>query len=632
MTQRTIEPYRDRTLPERFLRWIETIRARFKTIPNYTESNGSPEGVIFGQKADRYYDLTADEVYIKTTQGGNTGWVLITTGGQDATFQGFGQWRFRTAVDAFPAAGRLQFDDLVISNATEFYLNVTNDNGVDMSNFLALIQANDLVYVQISNDSTQYVVMQVDTPVLNGSVYTFPILLAEGVGSAPTNNTPVSVVVASTSSGGGSGFVSLTEDIATFNGDLLTVDVAAGNSPLVAMQFDNLVPGMAVFDLGGVGSGSTNHTIYRSRDQTGATFWELIDDHSLSSSNHRLYWRRDDGQRYLEFDRSGEIRIGGSESTELVFIDITNDQVCVRNDATFYLEQTAANANITGHGQLRVEASDDSLHYITEAGVDFDLTASGGGVAPGTVDDAALKWDTGTVAWIEATDVKFEGNGRVDFLSASSAILRLNTSGAALDEKVTDMRMANFSGWVIQSVSDGGFNGPALMAANRTGTAWQNLVIQTDVEILGSLYFFNSTGVQADLSNRGQLWIDVADDLLHYQDEFGVPQVLDPSLSELNIQNGNYTLLITDKGKTIAKQSGGAGETHTIPANASVAYKIGTWVAWDNDGGGDLTIAITTDTLVGTDGVTGSRTLGDNERALIQKIAATRWRYSASDL
>jgi hypothetical protein len=63
-----------------------------------------------------------------------------------------------------------------------------------------------------------------------------------------------------------------------------------------------------------------------------------------------------------------------------------------------------------------------------------------------------------------------------------------------------------------------------------------------------------------------------------------------------------------------------------------VPYKIGTWVAFDNDGGGDLTIAITTDVLVGTDGVTGSRTLGDNQRAMAQKIDTTRWRYQATDL
>ena len=102
--------------------------------------------------------------------------------------------------------------------------------------------------------------------------------------------------------------------------------------------------------------------------------------------------------------------------------------------------------------------------------------------------------------------------------------------------------------------------------------------------------------------------------------------------SEINTQNGDYTLVLTDNGKTIYKASGGAGETITIPANTSVPFPIGTMIGFDNDGGGDLTIAITTDTLVGTDGATGSRTLGDNHRAIIHKLTATRWRYTASDL
>jgi hypothetical protein len=117
-----------------------------------------------------------------------------------------------------------------------------------------------------------------------------------------------------------------------------------------------------------------------------------------------------------------------------------------------------------------------------------------------------------------------------------------------------------------------------------------------------------------------------------YTDDTDVDQEMDPSRSDLNTQNGNYTFLMTDKGKTIYKASGGAGETYTIPASGAVAYQIGTWIAIDNDGGGNLSIAITTDTLVGTDGATGTRTLGDNHRALIQKIGATRWRYQATDL
>jgi hypothetical protein len=324
------------------------------------------------------------------------------------------------------------------------------------------------------------------------------------------------------------------------------------------------------------------------------------------------------------------MRIMGTESIEMMFLDVNADVVAIRNGATLYLEQTAANANVTGHGQLYVEASDDSLHYVTEAGVDFDLTA-GGGIAPGTVTNATLRWSG--AAWVENTGIRSVNAGIVTLeIEGSGARVKLVTTGAAADEKRTRVRMDNFAGFVIDSETDGGFNGDFLLSANRTGDAWQNLQVQVSTEIFGSLYLSNVDGVLADLSNRGQLWVDVADDLVHYQDEFGVPQVLDPSLSELNIQNGNYTLLITDKGKTIAKQSGGAGETITIPSNASVPYKIGTWVAFDNDGGGDLTIAITTDVLVGTDGVTGSRTLGDNQRAMAQKITATRWRYQATDL
>lgn len=98
-----------------------------------------------------------------------------------------------------------------------------------------------------------------------------------------------------------------------------------------------------------------------------------------------------------------------------------------------------------------------------------------------------------------------------------------------------------------------------------------------------------------------------------------------------NVQNGDYTLVLSDAGKSIDKQSGGAGETITIPANASVAFPIGTVICGDNDGGGTLTIAITSDTLelAGT-GATGSRTVSDNGQWVIRKIAATKWRISGT--
>lgn len=108
--------------------------------------------------------------------------------------------------------------------------------------------------------------------------------------------------------------------------------------------------------------------------------------------------------------------------------------------------------------------------------------------------------------------------------------------------------------------------------------------------------------------------------------------VTSDGVSEINEQNGDYTFVASDAGRTVRKASGGSGETYTIPANGSVAYRQGTLIAIENDGGGTLTIDIDTDTLEGTDGATGSRTLGNNERALLQKVTATKWRYMATDI
>ena len=93
-----------------------------------------------------------------------------------------------------------------------------------------------------------------------------------------------------------------------------------------------------------------------------------------------------------------------------------------------------------------------------------------------------------------------------------------------------------------------------------------------------------------------------------------------------NVQNGDYTLVLSDAPKHIYKASGGSGETITIPANASVAFSIGTAIPIVNQGGGTLSIAITTDVMqlegVGT---TGTRTLADDGVATILKVTATLW-------
>ena len=57
----------------------------------------------------------------------------------------------------------------------------------------------------------------------------------------------------------------------------------------------------------------------------------------------------------------------------------------------------------------------------------------------------------------------------------------------------------------------------------------------------------------------------------------------------INIQNTNYTLLMTDSGCTI-RHTDATAYAWTIPSNASVALPVGTVIAFVNDGSGIITI------------------------------------------
>ena len=83
-----------------------------------------------------------------------------------------------------------------------------------------------------------------------------------------------------------------------------------------------------------------------------------------------------------------------------------------------------------------------------------------------------------------------------------------------------------------------------------------------------------------------------------------------------------YQLVLADRGKHISITTGGI----TVPANASVAFPIGTVVTIYNDSGSTQTIAITTDTLrlAGT-ATTGSRTLAQRGVATLLKVKSTEW-------
>src|SRR5207247_1516248 len=102
-----------------------------------------------------------------------------------------------------------------------------------------------------------------------------------------------------------------------------------------------------------------------------------------------------------------------------------------------------------------------------------------------------------------------------------------------------------------------------------------------------------------------------------------------------NSQSADYTTVLADAGKHILHPSADTtARTFTVADNASVAYQIGTAITFVNqDAGGEVTIAITSDTMRLTGaGTTGSRTLETNGVATALKIAATEWIISGTGL
>jgi hypothetical protein len=99
-----------------------------------------------------------------------------------------------------------------------------------------------------------------------------------------------------------------------------------------------------------------------------------------------------------------------------------------------------------------------------------------------------------------------------------------------------------------------------------------------------------------------------------------------------NAQTGGYSLVLADRGKMIY-YTGAGGVTLTIPANASVAFPIGTIIRIINNSGGNLSIAITTDTLNWLPSFTaGTRTLASRGFCNIEKVTATSWIITGTSL
>lgn len=199
--------------------------------------------------------------------------------------------------------------------------------------------------------------------------------------------------------------------------------------------------------------------------------------------------------------------------------------------------------------------------------------------------------------------------------TASDAALSATTAAALLP-------LNNYTATTDPTVSDDSADGYT------AGSEWINTTsgdrFSCTSAALGAAIW---TPISADLSALGNMAYEVKTD---YVLQTEIPAI--KSVAQ-NSNSGDYTAVLSDAGKHLYHNSA-TPHTFTIPANASVAYPIGTALTFVNpNGSGALTISITTDAMrLAGAGSTGSRTLAANGMATALKISATQWIIAGTGL
>lgn len=252
------------------------------------------------------------------------------------------------------------------------------------------------------------------------------------------------------------------------------------------------------------------------------------------------------------------------------------------------------------------EAPQDGMSYVRN---NASWVLESAGNLPNPAVSSVLAGDGTGSNWVVASNIT---------INSSSGTI--NTQGSVSISDGTDQISMNCNAGVLTMVGTGGYSYTDHIPNFR---------------MRGGFYIQESPTGTVDFSGYGQFYVESeGDNVPMFKSDIGTVQLLDPSRSDVNEQNGNYTTVLADKGKTIRKASGGAGETLTIAAEANVPYKIGTFIGFDNDGGGTVTIDVDgADTLIfADDGTTGARTLGDGGFAVAFKNAAGQWKIAGKQL
>jgi hypothetical protein len=284
---------------------------------------------------------------------------------------------------------------------------------------------------------------------------------------------------------------------------------------------------------------------------------------------------------------------GGAFTVTLPATPAVGDQVFVIDTASSW----ATNNLTVGRNGSTIEGSASDLVcdisnvsvQLVYSGTTWNVFAQVGGAGAGVIDINSQT--TGTLSVSRGgtgatTLTGYVKGGGTSPLTASATIPTSDLSGTIPTSSLTG----------TLAIANGG-TGATTAGAALTALGAAASGANTDITALDQDVTITATGT-------------IAADTLGYR---GLPQ---------NSQTASYTLALADQGKHISITTGGV----VIPANASVAFPIGSTIVIFNNSGSNQTISITSDTLrLAGAASTGSRTLAQYGVATCVKVAATTW-------
>lgn len=257
--------------------------------------------------------------------------------------------------------------------------------------------------------------------------------------------------------------------------------------------------------------------------------------------------------------------------------------------------QSTLNSSISGKQATLVSGTNIKTINSTSLLGSGDIVIGGGGA--GTTVNAVTFNNAGSGA---ASGTTFDGS--------AARTISYNTIGAA------PLASPTFTG--TPSIPTGATAVTQSVGNNTTAlatTAFVNAEIANDAVVL--------TGNQTVLGNKTFSGITaLATDSTINGAVIGTRDV------PVTISNANKTFALVDAAKAFGKDNG-TGYTYTIPANASVAFPIGTAITiFNNNAASNIALAITTDTLrlAGT-ATTGTLQVAPFGHCTIHKVASTVW-------